>query len=137
RPGAVGYLGWPGLDGALVYAPGTQPEQQDGGAQPITRFATANALAQPTPGNTVLECTGNTYAALAQEEVIKDNSGFTLYMPGTAYRFKVLAVYYWAPAEEGKDAFDLYGNTDLSQYYDYLAFVAGIQTRSLWDTGVE
>lgn len=138
RPGAVGYLGWPGLDGALVYAPGTQPEQrQDGSTTPLTRFATANALAQPAPGNTVLECTGNTYAALAQEEVIKDNSGFTLYLPGTAYRFKVLAVYYWDPAEEGEGAFDLYGSTDLSQYYDYLAFVAGIQTRSLWDTGVE
>ena len=138
RPGTVGYLGWPGLDGALVYAAGTQPEpKQDGSVQPLTRFATANALAQPTPGNTVLECTGDTYAVLAQEDAIKENSGFTLYLPGTSYRFKVLAVYYWDPAEEGEGAFDLYGSTDLSQYYDYLSFVAGIQTRSLWDTGVE
>ena len=33
--------------------------------------------------------------------------------------------------------FDLYGSTDLSNYYDYLTFVAGIQARSLFDTGVE
>mgnify|MGYP000752804421 FL=1 len=32
---------------------------------------------------------------------------------------------------------DSYGSTDLSSYYDYLRFVAGIQARSLWDTEVE
>lgn len=49
----------------------------------------------------------------------------------------MLAVYYYDPAEQGDGAFDLYGSTDLSSYYDYLRFVAGIQARSLWDTEVE
>ena len=43
----------------------------------------------------------------------------------------------WDPAEKGEGAFDLYGSTDLSNYYDYLSFVAGIQARSLWQTNVE
>ena len=138
RPGALGYLGWPGLDGALVYAPGTEPETDADGVQtPLLRFATANALDQEAPGNTVLECTGDTFAGLAQQETIEQNSGFTLYMQNGAYRFKVVAVYYLDPAEQGEGAFDLYGSTDLSRYYDYLSFVAGIQARSLWQTGVD
>ena len=138
RPGAVGYLGWPGLDGSLVYAAGTEPKtRSDGTQEAITRFATANALPLTTPGNTVLECTGSTYAALAQQDTIQENSGFTLYLADGTYRFKVLAVYYLDPSEEGEGAFDLYGSTDLSNYYDYLSFVAGIQARSLWETGVE
>lgn len=138
RPGATGYLGWPGLDGTLVYAAGTEPDTaSDGTQKSIVRFATASALDLTSPGNTVLECTGNTYASLAQEDVIRDNSGFTLYLASGTYRFKVLAVYYLDPAEEGEGAFDLYGSTDLSNYYDYLSFVAGIQARSLWQTDVE
>ena len=103
----------------------------------LTRFATASNLDQATAGNTVLECTGDSYASLAQEDVIKENSGFTLYLQSGTYRFKVVAVYYLDPAEEGEGAFDLYGSTDLSNYYDYLSFVAGIQARSLWQTNVE
>lgn len=138
RPGVTGYLGWPGMEGTLVYAAGTEPEtESDGTTEAITRFATANALGLDSPGNTVLECTGDTYAALAQEETIKDNSGFTLYLQDQTYRCKVLAVYYLDPTEEGEGAFDLYGSTDLSNYYDYLSFVAGIQARSLWNTDVE
>ena len=138
RPGAVGFLGWPGLDGALVYAAGTEPETRESSSPAvITRFATASSLNSATPGNTVLECTGDTYAALAQEEVVKQNSGFTLYLQDGTYRFKVVAVYYLDPTEEGEGAFDLYGTTDLSNYYDYLSFVAGIQARSLWQTNVE
>lgn len=138
RPGAVGFLGWPGLDGTLVYSAGTEPETgSDGSQTPLVRFATANALDLTTPGNTVLECTGATYAGLAQQETVEQNSGFTLYLPGNTYRFKLVAVYYLDPAEEGEGAFDLYGSTDLSQYYDYLSFVAGIQARSLWQTGVD
>lgn len=138
RPGAVGFLGWPGLDGTLVYSADTQPETaEDGTTEPILRFATANALTQEAPGNTVLECTGNSYASFVQEDVIKANSGFTLYMQDGTYRFKVISVYYLDPTEEGEGAFDLYGSTDLSSYYDYLTFVAGIQARSLWQTEVE
>lgn len=138
RPGALGFLGWPGLDGTLVYAPGTEPETASDGTQtPLVRFATANALDLATPGNTVLECTGSSYAGLARQDVMEQNSGFTLYLQNGACRFKVVAVYYLDPAEEGDGAFDLYGSTDLSQYYDYLSFVAGIQARSLWQTGVD
>lgn len=138
RPGTVGYLGWPGLDGTLVYAAGTEPQTKENASPAVlTRFATASNLDQATPGNTVIECTGDTYAALAQEDVIKQNSGFTLYLQNGTYRFKVVSVYYLDPTEEGEGAFDLYGSTDLSNYYDYLSFVAGIQARSLWQTNVE
>ena len=139
RPGVVGYLGWPGLDGALVYAADTpDPETPESGEAPsIVRFATPSALDAATPGNTVVECTGSDYKALADEDTLKQNSGFTLYTAGGAYRFKAIAVYYFDPSEQGAGAFDLYGSTDLSSYYDYLTFVAGIQARSLFDTGVD
>ena len=139
RPGVVGYLGWPGLDGALVYAADTpDPETPESGEAPsIVRFATPSALDAATPGNTVVECTGSDYKALADEDTLKQNSGFTLYTAGGVYRFKAIAVYYFDPSEQGAGAFDLYGSTDLSSYYDYLTFVAGIQARSLFDTGVD
>ena len=139
RPGVVGYLGWPGLNGALVYAADTpDPETPESGEAPsIVRFATPSALDASTPGNTVVECTGSDYKALADEDTLKQNSGFTLYTAGGVYRFKAIAVYYFDPSEQGAGAFDLYGSTDLSSYYDYLTFVAGIQARSLFDTGVD
>ena len=139
RPGVVGYLGWPGLNGALVYAADTpDPETPESGEAPsIVRFATLSALDAATPGNTVVECTGSDYKALADEDTLKQNSGFTLYTAGGVYRFKAIAVYYFDPSEQGAGAFDLYGSTDLSSYYDYLTFVAGIQARSLFDTGVD
>lgn len=85
----------------------------------------------------MLECTGDDYKALADQDTLKQNGGFTLYTADRTYRFKALAVYYYDPAEQGEGVFDLYGSTDLSNYYDYLTFVAGIQARSLFDTGVE
>lgn len=85
----------------------------------------------------MVECTGSDYKALADEDTLKQNSGFTLYTAGGVYRFKAIAVYYFDPSEQGAGAFDLYGSTDLSSYYDYLTFVAGIQARSLFDTGVD
>ena len=129
RPGVVGYLGWPGMDGTLVYAADTPaPETPESGEapQPLVRFATPSALDAATPGNTVLECTGDDYKALADQDTLKQNGGFTLYTADRTYRFKALAVYYYDPAEQGEGAFDLYGSTDLSNYYDYLTFVAGI-----------
>ena len=138
RPGVVGYLGFPGMDGRFVYAPGTNTDTgEDAKAQDIICFATANALDGTAPGNTVLSSTTADLTALTTEEGVKANGGFTLYMPGKTYRFKLLAVYYYDPAEQGDGAFALYDSTDLSRYYDYLSFVAGIQARSLWDTGVE
>ena len=137
-PGVVGYLGFPGMEGRFVYAADTATaENADNETTAQTRFATPSALNSTAPGNTVLASTDALLTPLTTEEGIKANSGFTLYLPGRAYRFKVLAVYYYDPAEQGDGAFDLYGSTDLSSYYDYLRFVAGIQTRSLWDTKVE
>ena len=138
RPGVVGYLGFPGMDGRFVYAPGTNTDTgEDAKTQDITCFATANALDGTAPGNTVLSSTTADLTALTTEDGVKSNGGFTLYMPGKTYRFKLLAVYYYDPAEQGDGAFALYDSTDLSRYYDYLSFVAGIQARSLWDTGVD
>ena len=137
-PGVVGYLGFPGMEGRFVYAADTATaENADNETTAQTRFATASALNSTAPGNTVLASTDALLTPLTTEEGIKANSGFTLYLPGRTYRFKVLAVYYYDPAEQGDGAFDLYGSTDLSSYYDYLRFVAGIQARSLWDTEVE
>ncbi|WP_455501656.1 SpoIID/LytB domain-containing protein [Gemmiger sp.] len=142
RPGVVGYLGWPGFDGALVYSADTPtPETPESGksAEPtsIVRFATPSALDAATPGNTVLECTGDDYKTLADADTLKENGGFTLYTAAKTYRFKTIAVYYLDPDEQGEGAFDLYNSTDLSDYYDYLTFVAGVQARSLFDTGVD
>ena len=136
-PGVVGFLGFPGMEGRFVYAADTATAENADGETAQTRFATASALNSTAPGNTVLASTDALLTPLTTEEGIKANSGFTLYLPGRTYRFKVLAVYYYDPAEQGGGAFDLYGSTDLSSYYDYLSFVAGIQARSLWDTRVE
>ena len=136
-PGVVGYLGFPGLDGRFVYAANTATGESAENDAAQTYFATPSALNSTAPGNTVLASTDALLAPLTTEDGIKANSGFTLYLPGRTYRFKVLAVYYYDPAEQGDGAFDLYGSTDLSSYYDYLSFVAGIQARSLWDTEVE
>ena len=136
-PGVVGYLGFPGMDGRFVYAADTATAENAESDSARTYFATASALNNTAPGNTVLQSTDALLTPLATEDGIKANSGFTLYLPGRTYRCKVLAVYYYDPAEQGDGAFDLYGSTDLSSYYDYLSFVAGIQARSLWDTEVE
>ena len=136
-PGVVGYLGFPGMDGRFVYAADTATAENAESDSARTYFATASALNNTAPGNTVLQSTDALLTPLTTEDGIKTNSGFTLYLPGRTYRCKVLAVYYYDPAEQGDGAFDLYGSTDLSSYYDYLSFVAGIQARSLWDTEVE
>ena len=136
-PGVVGYLGFPGMDGRFVYAADTATAENAESDSARTYFATASALNNTAPGNTVLRSTDALLTPLTTEDGIKANSGFTLYLPGRIYRCKVLAVYYYDPAEQGDGAFDLYGSTDLSSYYDYLSFVAGIQARSLWDTEVE
>ena len=136
-PGVVGYLGFPGMDGRFVYAADTATAENAESDSARTYFATASALNNTAPGNTVLRSTDALLTPLTTEDGVKANSGFTLYLPGRTYRCKVLAVYYYDPAEQGDGAFDLYGSTDLSSYYDYLSFVAGIQARSLWDTEVE
>ena len=56
RPGVVGYLGWPGLNGALVYAADTpDPETPESGEAPsIVRFATPRPVPPATPGTWVV-----------------------------------------------------------------------------------
>ena len=91
RPGVVGYLGWPGLNGALVYAADTpDPETPESGEAPsIVRFATPSALDAATPGNTVVECTGSDYKALADEDTHQGRTAASrCTRPGGAYRFK-------------------------------------------------
>lgn len=99
-PGVVGYLGFPGMEGRFVYAADTATAENADGETAQTRFATASALNSTAPGNTVLASTDALLTPLTTEEGIKANSGFTLYLPGRAYRFKVLAVYYYDPAEQ-------------------------------------
>ena len=106
-PGVVGYLGFPGMEGRFVYAADTATAENADGETAQTRFATASALNSTAPGNTVLASTDALLTPLTTEEGIKANSGFTLYLPGRTYRFKVLAVYYYDPAEQGDGAFPL------------------------------
>ncbi|MGN0984290.1 MAG: SpoIID/LytB domain-containing protein, partial [Gemmiger sp.] len=129
-PGVVGYLAFPGQNGSFVYPQGAAA--QDG--SPLVTFAGDNYLAAAMPSNTVLQCEGDTLASFATMDTVQENSGFTLYMPGEVYRFKILAVYYSDPAEQ--DGFTG-GAADLSAYYDYIAFVTGVKARSLFDTAIE
>ena len=124
--GIEGYLAFPGLEGRFLTAAGAQtPEGQQAGVC----WASENWLGSATPSNTTIDC-GDALQSLADEAAMAENTGFTLYLPGTTYRCKVVAVYY---AEA--DGFHPAAYTDLSDYYTYLDFVLGIGTRSLYDTG--
>ena len=128
--GVTGYLALPGMDGQFVFA----QDARDARSQTETAssiFLTENWLGSTTPSNTVIEW-GGSLAELEELEAIQDNSGFTLYVSGAAYRCKVAAVYYLDSSEEG--AFDPTQYTDLSNYYDYLAFVLDMGARSLYNT---
>lgn len=128
--GISGYLALPGMDGRFVYA----QDAQDARSQTETDsaiFVTENWLGSEAPSNTVIDW-GGSLAELENLDAIQDNSGFTLYLSGAVYRCKVAAVYYLDPSEEG--AFDPANYTDLSNYYDYLAFVLDMGARSLYNT---
>ena len=137
RSGAVGYLGFAGRVGTLVYAADAPAPEQDKNAADIVRFASPSALDGSSAGNTILSCQSDAFADFAQEDVAKQNNAFTLYLQDKTYRCKLISVFYYDPAETGEGSFDLYATGDLSQYYDYVSFVSGIQARSLWNTGAD
>ena len=137
RSGAVGYLGFAGRAGTLVYAADAPAPEQDKNAADIVRFASPSALDGSSAGNTILSCASDAFADFAQEDVAKQNNAFTLYLQEKTYRCKLISVFYYDPAETGEGSFDLYATGDLSQYYDYVGFVSGIQARSLWNTGAD
>ena len=139
--GVAAYLALPELDGSLVWSAGAAaPGGRQGGVvnaaeDALPRFTGSETLGQ-SQSNVLVRCPAASMeqlSELVQEEVLKENSGFTLYTASGDYRYKVLAVYEWDPAETGESAFDLYGLQDLSNYEDYLTFVLGAKARSLYE----
>lgn len=140
------YLALPKLGGTLVYQPdAARPGQAIGLAvqaaqgDEMARFVSAQQPGQ-TRTNVIVECpTGSIQqlSELDEEELLRDNCGFTLYTDGNTYRYKVAAVYYWDPAETGETAFDLNGLQDLSDQQAFLNFVLGIKARSLYEMPVD
>ena len=128
--GISGYLAMPGMDGRFVYGQDAQ-EARSQAETDSAIFVTENWLGSEKPSNTVIDW-GGSLAELENLDAIQENSGFTLYLSGAAYRCKVVAVYYQDPNEEG--SFDPAAYTDLSNYYDYLAFVLDMGARSLYNT---
>lgn len=138
--GVAAYLALPSLDGSLVWsadaaAPDAQPGVVNAAGEELPRFTGSETLGQ-SQSNVIVRCptaSMEQLSQLTQEEVLKENSGFTLYTADGDYRYKVLAVYEWDPNEEGEAAFDLYSMQDLSNYQDYLTFVLGAKARSLYE----
>ena len=140
------YLALPKLGGTLVYQPdAVQPGQPSGltvqAAQgdELARFVSTQQPGQ-TRTNVIVDCPVGSIQQLSEldeEELLRDNCGFTLYTDGNTYRYKVAAVFYWDPAETGGTAFDLYGLQDLSDQQAFLNFVLGIKARSLYEMPVD
>lgn len=138
--GVAAYLALPELDGSLVWsadaaAPGGSAGVVNAAEDALPRFTGSETLGQ-SQSNVIVRCptaSMEQLSGLVQEEVLKENSGFTLYTADGDYRYKVLAVYEWDPAETGESAFDLYSMQDLSNYQDYLTFVLGAKARSLYE----
>ena len=138
--GVAAYLALPELDGSLVWsadaaAPGGSAGVVNAAEDVLPRFTGSETLGQ-SQSNVIVRCptaSMEQLSQLTQEEVLKENSGFTLYTADGDYRYKVLAVYEWDPAETGESAFDLYSMQDLSNYQDYLTFVLGAKARSLYE----
>ena len=140
------YLALPKLGGTLVYQPdAAQPSQAVGLAvqaaqgDELARFVSSGQPGQART-NQIVECPAGSIQQLSQldeEELLRDNCGFTLYTDGSTYRYKVAAVFYWDPAETGETAFDLYGLQDLSDQQDFLNFVLGVKARSLYEMPVD
>lgn len=138
--GVAAYLALPELDGSLVWsadaaAPGGSAGVVNAAEDVLPRFTGSETLGQ-SQSNVIVRCptaSMEQLSGLVQEEVLKENSGFTLYTADGDYRYKVLAVYEWDPAETGESAFDLYSMQDLSNYQDYLTFVLGAKARSLYE----
>ena len=138
--GVAAYLALPELAGSLVWsadaaAPGGSAGVVNAAEDVLPRFTGSETLGQ-SQSNVIVRCptaSMEQLSGLVQEEVLKENSGFTLYTADGDYRYKVLAVYEWDPSETGESAFDLYSMQDLSNYQDYLTFVLGAKARSLYE----
>ena len=140
------YLALPKLGGTLVYQPdAAQPGQAVGLAvqaaqgDELARFVSSGQPGQART-NQIVECPVDSIRQLSEldeEELLRDNCGFTLYTDGSTYRYKVAAVFYWDPAETGETAFDLYGLQDLSDQQNFLNFVLGVKARSLYEMPVD
>ena len=125
----IGYLGFPAVDGRLVYS--SSSKQPTDSETPRAIMVTTNWLGSTTPCNTVIDCSGTALKTLTQAEGLRANACFTLTLPGTSYTCKVVAVYY-----TDAEGFDPRSYQDLSRYSDYLDFVLNTSIRSLFDTGV-
>ena len=146
----AGYLALPGMTGSLIYTDGDPRDDapagaalaaEDTGPQRVC-YAPGADPAQTTSHSLVL-CPAQALRELGgldQLDAVQSNSAFTLYTGNSeaaAYRYKVAAVFYWDPAEEGEGAFDLASFTDLSDANTFMDFVVGIKARSLFDMPVD
>ena len=140
------YLALSGQKGTLVYdleqdnAPGTvyAAQQEEETVTPGTRACLAAGSDLGSAFSNTLVW-GPTQALaylnqLDQQQVLAANYGFTLYTQEQTLRCKVAAVFYWDPED---DSFPLQQMQDLTNYRDYLTFVLGIKSRSLYDLPVD
>ena len=140
------YLALSGQKGTLVYdleqdnAPGTvyAAQQEEETVTPGTRacLAAGSDLGSAF-SNTLVWCPTQALAylnQLDQQQVLAANYGFTLYTQEQTLRCKVAAVFYWDPED---DSFPLQQMQDLTNYRNYLTFVLGIKSRSLYDLPVD
>lgn len=134
KPDVVGYVAFPGQEGALLYNSADVLGGTVGARQAAVHGQ--SYIGSTTAGHTTFDWSAD-LAALTEIEALRDNSGFTLYLPEGIYRYKVMAVYYADPTESGAGAFDPTAYGDLSGYYNYVNFVVGVQVRSLFQTGVQ
>ena len=140
------YLALSGQKGTLVYdleqdnAPGTvyAAQQEEETVTPGTRAClAAGSDLGGAFSNTLVWCPTQALAylnQLDQQQVLAANYGFTLYTQEQTLRCKVAAVFYWDPED---DSFPLQQMQDLTNYRDYLTFVLGIKSRSLYDLPVD
>ena len=139
------YLALSGQKGALVYdleqdnAPGTAYAAQQ--EEPVTPGTRACLAAGSDLGsafsNTLVWCPTQALSylnQLYQQQVLAANYGFTLYTQEQTLRCKVASVFYWDPED---DSFPLQQMQNLTNYRDYLTFVLGIKSRSLYELPVD
>ena len=148
----AGYLALPGMTGSLIYTDGqAQNDAPAGAALAAEESAAAPERVCYAPGadpaaaasHSMVLCPAQALRELGgldQLDAVQNNSAFTLYTgtsEAAAYRYKVAAVFYWDPAEEGEGAFDLADFTDLSDENRFMDFVVGVKARSLFDMPVD
>ena len=146
------YLAFSGQPGTLVHDPAGENGPsgavfaEEGTPTPaqLPEGDKACFAGQTQPGqahsNLLIQCPTRAVANLGrldEKDVLRANYGFTLYTDEESWRYKVVSVFYWDPEEEGEGAFDLMEYQDLVNYRDYLDFVVGIKSRSLYELPVD